>query len=41
MLGKIDARLREAKGNNLFYGGLTVIFVGDPAQLPPVAAPSL
>jgi ATP-dependent exoDNAse (exonuclease V) alpha subunit len=41
MLGKIDARLREAKGNNLFCGGLTVILVGDPAQLPPVAAPSL
>ncbi len=28
MLGKIDARLREAKGNNLFCGGLTVILVG-------------
>ncbi len=24
-----------------FFGGLTVVLVGDPAQLPPVAAPSL
>ncbi len=41
MLGKIDARLPEAKGNNLFFGGLIVILVGDQAQLPHDAAPSL
>jgi hypothetical protein len=41
MLGKIDARLREAKGNNLFFGGLSVVLVEVPAQLPPMAAPSL
>lgn len=39
MLGKIDQRLRQARGNpNDFFGGLSMILVGDLAQLPPVAA---
>ena len=41
MLGKIDSRLRQAKNNNLFFGGLSVMLIGDPGQLLPVAGASL
>ena len=41
MFGKMDARLREAKGKGIFFGGVLMVLVGDPDQLPPVASPSL
>jgi hypothetical protein len=41
MLGKIDFRLREATGIAKPFGGISLNLVGDPGQLPPVAAPSL
>ena len=42
MLGKIDSRLRQAKNtNNLFFGGLSMMLIGDPGQLLPVAGSSL
>ena len=34
----IDHQLREIKGNELHFGGLTIILSGDPAQLAPVKA---
>ena len=37
----IDQRLRQLKGNNYPFGGIAVILVGDPAQLPPVGGRSL
>jgi len=37
----IDLCLREIMGNNLPFGGLAVVLVGDPAQLPPVGGRSL
>jgi len=36
MLGKIDLRLRQAKINNITFGGLSIILIGDPGQLLPV-----
>ena len=34
----IDRRCREATGKvNHFFGGISIVLVGDPAQLPPVA----
>ena len=37
MLAVIDKRLRQATGkNNLYFGGISIILVGDPGQLPPV-----
>ena len=39
LMGKIDFRLREAKGIQKPFGGVSVNIVGDPGQLPPVAAP--
>ena len=36
MLAKIDLRLRQAKACNRLFGGISVVLVGDPAQLPPV-----
>jgi DNA replication protein DnaC len=37
MLSTIDERLRQAMGKpQLLFGGLSIIFVGDPKQLPPV-----
>ena len=41
LMGKIDFRLREAKGIQKPFGGVSVNIVGDPGQLPPVAAPCL
>ncbi len=41
MLAKIDQRLRQAKSSNEFFGGISVVLIGDPGQLLPVAAPSL
>ena len=37
----VDMRLRQAKGNNEPFGGLTVMLSGDTAQLPPVKGNSL
>ena len=36
MLGRMDRRCRQFMVCDEFFGGLTVIMVGDPAQLPPV-----
>ena len=37
-LGWIDRRCREATGKgSVLFGGISIILVGDPAQLPPVA----
>ena len=42
MLAQIDKRLRQATGKKtLFFGGLSVILIGDPGQLPPVSGHSL
>lgn len=35
-LNQIDTRLRQITGNNSAFGGLSIIFVGDLRQLPPV-----
>ena len=35
-LNKINLRLQEIRGNNLFMGGVSVICLGDFGQLPPV-----
>jgi hypothetical protein len=32
----LDVRLREGKSSTLPFGGMNIILVGDPAQLPPV-----
>jgi hypothetical protein len=37
----VDLRLRQAKGNNEPFGGLTGVLSGDTAQLPPVKGNSL
>ena len=37
MLALIDRRLRQAKNcPDLFFGGISVVLVGDPKQLPPI-----
>ncbi len=41
MLSKIDLRLRQAKNNNLIFGNISVILIGDPGQLLPVGGASL
>jgi len=41
MLTKIDFRLREAKCKNAPFGGISVVLIGDPAQLPPVCSTAL
>jgi hypothetical protein len=35
-LGQIDDLLRQARNNNLPFGGINIILVGDHGQLPPV-----
>ena len=37
----INARLQEAKGNSLAWGGVKIMLSGDPAQLPPVVGSTL
>ena len=37
----ISERLKQIKNNDLLFGGLCIVLVGDPAQLPPVQADSL
>ena len=32
----VDHRLRQIMGSNKLFGGVTVVLIGDPAQLPPV-----
>ena len=42
MLAVIDKRLRQATGKyDLYFGGISVILVGDPCQLPPVGGAPL
>jgi hypothetical protein len=42
MLAVIDKRLRQATGKyDLYFGGISVILVGDPGQLPPVGGSPL
>jgi hypothetical protein len=36
LLDHMDARLREARGKSLPFGGVPIVMVGDPFQLPPV-----
>lgn len=39
MIDNLDLILRRARGNEMLFGGMQVIFVGDFFQLPPVKAP--
>jgi hypothetical protein len=41
LLAQIDKRLRQATGNNDYFGGLSIILVGDPGQLLPVGGTPL
>jgi ATP-dependent exoDNAse (exonuclease V) alpha subunit len=41
MLGKIDSRLRQAKNKNELFGGISIMLIGDPGQLPPVGGSTL
>ena len=41
ILAEIDHALRYAKGNNVFFGGIIVIFAGDFFQYPPVGSTPL
>ena len=42
MLGILDIRMRHARNiNNIPFGGVPVLFVGDFSQLPPVMAKGL
>jgi len=41
MLSKIDLRLRQALNNPIKFGGISVILIGDPGQLLPVAGACL
>jgi ATP-dependent DNA helicase PIF1 len=41
MLAVIDKRLRQATGRDEWFGGISVILVGDPGQLPPVGGSPL
>lgn len=39
ILDAIDARLKEVKNSRDPFGGVQIILIGDPLQLPPVATP--
>ena len=39
LLGKAELRTREVKHNDQVWGGIHILFTGDPLQLPPVAGP--
>lgn len=41
MLYKIESRIQQAKNNQLLFGGISVILIGDPGQLLPVLATPL
>jgi len=41
LLEKINRRCKQVMTNNEFFGGLAVILVGDPGQLPPVSGYTL
>ena len=42
LLAQIDKRLRQATGkNNTYFGGISIILVGDPGQLLPVGGSPL
>jgi ATP-dependent DNA helicase PIF1 len=41
LLAQIDKRLRQATGKNTFFGGISMILVGDPGQLLPVGGSPL
>ena len=41
MLAVIDKRLRQATGKDVWFGGISVILVGGPGQLPPVGGSPL
>ena len=41
MFAQIDKRLRQATGKNEFFGGMSMILVGDPGQLLPVGGSPL
>ncbi|HEV7702309.1 MAG TPA: AAA family ATPase [Candidatus Paceibacterota bacterium] len=36
MMGAIDVLLRQARGNEIPFGGVQIVMFGDPYQLPPV-----
>lgn len=40
-LARIDARLRQIRQSKELFGGIHVVLVGDPVQLPPVMATAL
>jgi hypothetical protein len=40
-IGRIDAILRKLKGNEAPFGGVTVVFMGDFYQIPPVGMKSI
>ena len=37
----INMRLREITGKNVAFGGVTVVLLGDPGQIPPVGGNSV
>ena len=42
MLSVIDKRLRQATGKkDLYFGGISIILVSDPGQLPPIGGSAL
>ena len=41
MLAQIDTRLRQATGHNVYFGGISMILIGDPGQLLPVGGSPL
>ena len=41
LITKLHTRMQQAKGNDLDFGGVSIIFMGDFIQLPPVGGSSL